>query len=368
MRLLAMLLLSAAALAVLPTAASAQATRTWVSGVGDDANPCSRTQPCKTFAGAISKTATAGEINVLDPGGYGGVTITKAITIVSESMEAGVLVSGTNGIVVNAPSTASVVLRGLDIEGLGTGLNGVRFLAGQSLTVADSTINGFTQAGVSVAPATDAQVVVRDVEITRSRDGDAATANAAGVRVAPSGTAKADVLLDNVDINDSETGVAVADRGHAWLTGSTIFGTLVGLSTTGSGVIDSSADNVFANNVKDVADGSTVNQEERRTTTVTVTEPAPAAPPPTTVTTTQTVPAPTVPAPTPAPVVLCKVPKLTGLTLAAARKKLTAANCATGKVTRKRTTKKKRGRVLSTDTKAGTKANKGEKVALVIGR
>jgi hypothetical protein len=81
---------------------SAQATRTWVSGVGDDANPCSRTAPCKTFAGAISKTAAGGEINVLDPGGFGGVTITKSISIIAEGVEAGVLVSGTNAIVVNA--------------------------------------------------------------------------------------------------------------------------------------------------------------------------------------------------------------------------------------------------------------------------
>src|SRR3954466_3249056 len=104
----------AAMLAAAP--ANAQATRTWVSGVGDDANPCSRTAPCKTFAGAISKTAPAGEINVLDPGGFGAVTITKSITISSEGFEAGVLVSGTNGIIVNAGNTANVVLRGLDIE------------------------------------------------------------------------------------------------------------------------------------------------------------------------------------------------------------------------------------------------------------
>src|SRR6202045_4738960 len=101
--------------------AHAQATRTWVSGVGDDANPCSRTAPCKTFAGAISKTAAAGEINVLDPGGYGAVTITKSIRIISDNIEAGVLVSGTNGIVVNVASTDNVLLDGLDIEGLGTG-------------------------------------------------------------------------------------------------------------------------------------------------------------------------------------------------------------------------------------------------------
>src|ERR1700710_1336393 len=96
--------------------ASAQATRTWVSGVGDDVNPCSRTAPCKTFAGAISKTATAGEINCLDPGGFGTITITKSIALICEGVLGGVLVSGTNGITINVPPTGVVVLRGLDIE------------------------------------------------------------------------------------------------------------------------------------------------------------------------------------------------------------------------------------------------------------
>src|SRR5271168_2021952 len=94
---------------ILSSVASAQATRTWVSGVGDDANPCSRTAPCKTFAGAISKTATGGEIDVLDPGGFGALTITKSISIESEGLIAGVLVSGTNGFVVAAPG-ANVVI------------------------------------------------------------------------------------------------------------------------------------------------------------------------------------------------------------------------------------------------------------------
>src|SRR5947209_19570252 len=97
------------------SAAQAQATRTWVSGVGDDANPCSRTAPCKTFPGAFSKTAVAGEINVLDPGGFGAVTINKSISIVAEGMPAGVLVSGGNGIVINGGGAGiTVTLRGLD--------------------------------------------------------------------------------------------------------------------------------------------------------------------------------------------------------------------------------------------------------------
>src|SRR5213593_2976733 len=104
--------------------AQAQATRTWVSGVGDDANPCSRTAPCKTFAGAISKTASGGEISVLDPGGFGAVTITKSITLNGDGTLAGVLVSGTNGIINNALSTDRIILRNLSIKGLGTGING----------------------------------------------------------------------------------------------------------------------------------------------------------------------------------------------------------------------------------------------------
>src|SRR5664279_2701739 len=120
--------LSTAALVVgFSTAVHAQATRTWVSGVGDDANPCSRTAPCKTFAGAISKTAAGGEINCIDPGGFGGVTITKSITIDCANTEAGVLVAGTNAINVSAGAGDTIVLRGLDIEGVGTGLVGVQF-------------------------------------------------------------------------------------------------------------------------------------------------------------------------------------------------------------------------------------------------
>src|SRR5207248_7317831 len=117
----------------LPASAFAQVSRTWVSGVGDDANPCSRTAPCKTFAGAISKTASGGEINCLDPGGFGAVTITKAITISCEGVLAGVLVSGTPAITVSAGATDQVTLRGLDINGLGTGTSAIRFLAGKAL-------------------------------------------------------------------------------------------------------------------------------------------------------------------------------------------------------------------------------------------
>src|SRR3954454_20875048 len=125
----------------IPASASAQATRTWVSGVGDDANPCSRTAPCKTFAGAISKTAAGGEINCLDPGGFGGVTITKALAIKCRYTEGGVLVAGTNAIVVNAAVTDKVTLKCLDINGTGVGapvsLVGVKVLSAKAVHLVD---------------------------------------------------------------------------------------------------------------------------------------------------------------------------------------------------------------------------------------
>ncbi len=156
--------LSMAALAIgFSTAAHAQATRTWVSGVGDDANPCSRTAPCKTFAGAISKTAAKGAINVLDPGGFGAVTITKSITIRSEYVEAGVLASGTNGIIVNAGANDNVFLEGLDIDGIGTGLNGVHILAGGRVHIIRCSIRGFTQNGVNlVSNTSNGRVLIED--------------------------------------------------------------------------------------------------------------------------------------------------------------------------------------------------------------
>src|SRR5215472_9685213 len=153
-------------LCALALPAHAQATRTWVSGVGDDANPCSRTAPCKTFAGAISKTAPFGEINCLDPGGFGAVTITKSIIISCEAGTAGVLVSGTNGIVINVASTDVVYLRGLDFEGLTTGLSGILFLGAGTLHVEHCLIRLFKSSsaaiGINIAPNGPSKVFVSD--------------------------------------------------------------------------------------------------------------------------------------------------------------------------------------------------------------
>jgi hypothetical protein len=153
------------ALLLMSSVAQAQATRTWVSGVGDDANPCSRTAPCKTFAGAISKTAAGGEISVLDPGGFGAVTITKAITINGDGTLAGILYTGLAGITVNAGAGDEVIIRNVSLHGGGTGQNGVSFLAGKRLVLENVTLTRHGTSAVSLTPTTASEVVLRDVHM-----------------------------------------------------------------------------------------------------------------------------------------------------------------------------------------------------------
>jgi hypothetical protein len=188
------------------TAVHAQATRTWVSGVGDDANPCSRTAPCKTYAGAISKTAAGGEISTLDPGGYGGVTITKSITINGDSTLAGILVSATNGVLVAAGPTDVVILRNLSIHGAGAGINGVRFDSGAELHIEKVTISGFNGEGVYFKPSGASRLLMNQTSIRDNVGG------AVFVEPGPSGTANA--TLDRVTMQGNARGLR-ADGGSS---------------------------------------------------------------------------------------------------------------------------------------------------------
>ena len=144
--------------------AFAQATRTWVSGVGDDVNPCSRTAPCKTFAGAISKTATGGEINVLDPGGFGAINITKSITIDGAGAHASILAANVNGVIVNG-SGIVVNLRNLVINGANfTTGNGIRILQAAVVNIDNVTVMNFAGSGtngrgITIETATSGVVV-----------------------------------------------------------------------------------------------------------------------------------------------------------------------------------------------------------------
>jgi hypothetical protein len=157
-----------------PLLVSAQATRTWVSGVGDDVNPCSRTAPCKTFAGAISKTATNGEINCLDPAGYGTVNITKSITIDCEDTQGSILASGVTGIIINITSATdtkkAVKIRGISINGAGSTISasGIRVLSANAVVVEDGVIDGFQTHGISVETTSGTPKIVVDRMSIRS--------------------------------------------------------------------------------------------------------------------------------------------------------------------------------------------------------
>lgn len=158
--------------------AQAQATRTWVSGVGDDANPCSRTAPCKTFAGAISKTANCGEIDALDPGGFGAVTITKSITIDGTGTLAAILASGTNGVIINATAADTVTLRGLSINGACTGLDGVRILQAKDVNIEDCVIFKFSSDGIEATDSDGVNVNIRNTVLRNNGEGINASSTA----------------------------------------------------------------------------------------------------------------------------------------------------------------------------------------------
>ena len=214
----------------------AQATRTWVSGVGDDVNPCSRTAPCKTWAGAISKTAAGGIINCLDPGGFGTVTITKSITISCKHIEGSALSSSTNGININGAGI-DVVLRGLDIDGSPTtspGLNGIRFLQGASLVVEDCVIRRFGGAapngyGLIVQNASlTAKINIVNSNIT----GNGVGTNGAGIQIAPTGTGRATVVISNTTLVNNAVGIKVSTAATSGAVGITVIDTTVDGSTS----------------------------------------------------------------------------------------------------------------------------------------
>ena len=268
----------------LPGAAFAQATRTWVSGTGDDANPCSRTAPCKTFAGAISKTATNGEIDALDPGGFGTVTITKSITIDGKGFVSSVLGSGTNGVTING-ANAKVTLRNLSIAGAGTGLAGVRILAAKSVRILNTDIFSFATGIQDVPSADKSRLVVQDSTIYDN--------SVAGISMVPTGgsTTTARATIRSSDVDDNGDGIvadgtsaraalylmrtSISDNGSTSGTGfgvhaisnagvrmgaSEITGNLVGLQADSGATIDSFKDNDLVGNILDGAPTGIINK------------------------------------------------------------------------------------------------------------
>jgi hypothetical protein len=231
--------------------AHAQATRTWVSGVGDDANPCSRTAPCKTFAGAISKTSAGGEIDNLDTGGFGALTITKSITIDGGGgAVASVLVAGTPGITVAAGSNDVVILRNLQFQGLlgnGTspgsaGTIGINITSAAKVNVEHVEIMGFSGRGISDSrTGGGTSLFVKDTDIQNN--------GSSGVSCAGSGTT---MVLENVHTVGNVYGLGCATGNSVVISRSVMSG-----NTTGGVEADSGA-NVFIDNTVIAGNGTGV--------------------------------------------------------------------------------------------------------------
>jgi hypothetical protein len=208
------------------TMAQAQATRTWISGVGDDMNPCSRTAPCKTWAGAYSKTATGGEIDSIDANGAGTLTIGKSITIDGGGTFSSSLAAGTYGFLINAPSS-HVVLRNVSINGAGTGLDGIRVLQVASLVVENVHILGFTGIGIKWAPSTaDGSLTVKNVSIENCTAGGISVINTSGFGRAS---------IENSTFQRGAFGVQAGSLGIVTVTNSTANATTDGFLSNGGG-------------------------------------------------------------------------------------------------------------------------------------
>jgi hypothetical protein len=205
--------------------------------VGNDADPCSRTAPCRTFAGAIVKTFINGEINCLDPGGYGTVNITKSITIDCKHTLGSDLSSGTTGIIINIPvsvndPTRSVRLRGILINGTGasgavgtrTGIDGIRILQANSVFVEESVIAEFSQQGIEVAATNNVSLVLNDVTIRNTNVAGVTLATTAGLVLAS---------FNNVRINRTPIGLSAANRVRASMRNGMLGHNVIGIQTSG---------------------------------------------------------------------------------------------------------------------------------------
>jgi hypothetical protein len=240
--------------------AHAQASRTWVSGVGDDANPCSRTAPCKTFAGAISKTAVNGEINCLDPGGFGAVTITKSITIDCHEVFASILNAGTNGVNVafdsfNAADVRKTVrLRNIQFNGVNTGIIGIRITGGATIAagvviIEDCLIDGNfagSAHGISDERRGGGELFISNTTVrnvgSKGITIDPGAGTVAGQRI--------DVTLDNVRAQNSGFGMTFGNNTRVMINRSVFSGNTIGIAaSTGLAAAEGNISNsVISNN------------------------------------------------------------------------------------------------------------------------
>jgi hypothetical protein len=183
------------------TPASAQATRTYVSGTGNDTAACTMAAPCQTLQAALAMTAPGGEIYALNSANYGHVTVTKAVSIIGGQGTAGVLTpSSISGITINAGPSDVVNLRGLDIDGAGSGTSGIVFTTGGSLNVQNSVIRGFTSHGISFQPTGSSALYVADTLVANNAN--------TGIMFQSMSPANSIVVLNDVQAITNGTGIA----------------------------------------------------------------------------------------------------------------------------------------------------------------
>ncbi|WP_247448505.1 hypothetical protein [Bradyrhizobium sp. 38] len=206
--------------------------------MGDDANPCSRTAPCKTFAGAISKTAAAGEINCIDPGGFGGVTITKSITIDCSEVPASVLVSGTNGITINAGTADRVILRNIRVMGINTGLVGIKIFAAAAVSIENCIVTQFAQQGISEArTAGNTSLFIRNTVVSHN----------ASTGVGLGATNPNRVVIEGSHLINNLFGIAAATGNSARITRSVMSGNTTGVEADSGGALNIDSSSITGN-------------------------------------------------------------------------------------------------------------------------
>ena len=246
-----LMILASAFAMVLPTgSAQAQATRTWVSGVGDDVNPCSRTAPCKTFPGAISKTASGGEINCIDPGGFGTVTITKSITIDCGGTFGSILAAGTTGVNVSSTAGIKVVLRNISINGAGNGINGVSINIGSTVLLENVQIFGFTNNGINTGSLTQSATI-------EARNVSFEYINGTGAQFQTSGGFAVGQITGSSFLGVTN-GVTAGTNGFVSVSNSSFIGSTTAAQASGNGTLNVDT-SLFTNNTNAVTAGVGTN-------------------------------------------------------------------------------------------------------------
>lgn len=233
--------------------ANAQASRTWISGVGDDLNPCSRTAPCKTFAGAYTKTAAGGEINVIDPGGYGPLTIGKSMTINGYGTMSSILVSGTSGVTINAAATDVVNIRNISFTWVGTGNgSGINYIGGGQVLVENCTIQNFPTAGINANLSAAGAINVKSTTITSG------ASTAIGIDIKTTGSAVS-ASLNNVQIQTPSIGINSGTNAATTVSNSVVSQSGVGIMANNNGILNTE-NCVISNNSTGVksADASSI--------------------------------------------------------------------------------------------------------------